>query len=362
MNGKGEIKMNSWFKISIVLVAVSAIFVTGCGKNEVVSTTSSNKTSNPVATAQSKEKLKVVTSFYPMYEFSKQVAGDHADVTVLVPAGTEPHDWEPSAKDMALLSEADIFIYNGIVEEWVDKAIESTSNEERIVVEASHGIDLMEGEVHDHEEGEKEANHADEEAHTEEATVHADEEVHSDEEAHEDEGILDPHVWLSPVLAQKEVATILEAFVKADPLNESDYKKNAESYISQLQELDEEFKTGLKDIKTKEFVTQHAAFGYLAKEYNLTQVAIAGLSPEQEPLPDKMIDIVKFAKEHHVTTIFFETLADPKVADTLAKEIGAKIDVLNPLEGLTKEETTNNMDYISVMKKNLEGLKKALSE
>jgi zinc transport system substrate-binding protein len=356
MNDKGEIKMKSWFKISLVFVAVSAIIVTGCGKNEVVSTTKSNNASNPVETAQSKEKLKVVTSFYPMYEFSKQVAGDHADVVVLVPAGTEPHDWEPSAKDMALLSEADIFVYNGIVEEWAEKAINSASNEKRIVVEASHGIDLMEGEAHDHEEGEKEADHADEEAHTEEATVHEDDEVH------EDEGIMDPHVWLSPVLAQKQVAFILEAFVQADPENEADYKKNAASYIAQLQELDEEFKSGLMDIKTKEFVTQHAAFGYLAKEYNLTQVAISGLSPEQEPSPDQMTDIVKFAKEHQVTTIFFETLADPKVAETIAIEIGAKTDVLNPLEGLTIEETTNNMDYISVMKKNLEGLKKALSE
>ena len=368
--------MNSWFKKSLAFVALSAIIVTGCGKNDVVSTNAANSASTPEASAQMEQKLKVVTSFYPMYEFSKQIAGDHAEVVVLVPAGTEPHDWEPSAKDMVLVSDADIFVYNGIVEEWAEKAIESASNEKRIVIEASHGIDLMEGEAHshDHGEGEEEAHeheegevHAEEGSHDhdhgegeEEAHEHEEGEVHADEDAHDH--VMDPHVWLSPVLAQKQVTAILEAFVMADPANEEDYTKNAAAYIAQLQQLDEEFKAGLKDVKTKEFVTQHAAFGYLAREYNLTQVAIAGLSPEQEPSPDKMVDIVKFAKEHHVTTIFFETLADPKVAGTLAKEIGAKTDVLNPLEGLTKEETQNNMDYISVMKKNLEALVTALSE
>ncbi|AOZ94400.1 metal ABC transporter substrate-binding protein [Paenibacillus crassostreae] len=354
--------MKSYYKISLVFVALAAILVTGCGKNNVVSTNASNNASTSEGTVQSEQKLKVVTSFYPMYEFSKQVAGDHAEVVVLVPTGTEPHDWEPSAKDMALVSDADIFVYNGIVEEWADKALESASNDKRIVVEASHGIDLMEGEAHDHGDGEEAHEHEEGEVHAdEEAHDHEEGEVHTHEEAHEHEHILDPHVWLSPVLAQKQVTAILDAFVKADPANEEDYRKNAEAYIAQLQQLDEEFEAGLKDIKSKEFVTQHAAFGYLAKEYGLTQVAIAGLSPEEEPSPDKMVDIVKFAKEHNVTTIFFETLADPKVADTIAKEMGVRTDVLNPIEGLTKDETDEQMDYISVMKKNLEGLIIALN-
>ncbi len=335
--------MNSWFKKFFVLMAASALLITGCGKNNASTNNSVTHAATPESATQTEQKLKVVTSFYPMYEFSKQVGGDHAEVVALIPGGTEPHDWEPSAKDMALISDADIFVYNGIVEEWAEKAVESASNEKRVVVEASHGIDLMEGEAHEHEEDEAQG-----------------EEIRADEEEHGDEHGLDPHVWLSPVLAQKEVTSILEAFVKADPANEADYKKNTDAYIAKLQELDEAYKSGLKDVKTKEFVTQHAAFGYLAKEYGLTQVAIAGLSPEQEPTPAKMIDIVKFAKENHVTTIFFETLVDPKVAETVAKEIGATTDVLNPIEGLTEEETNNNMDYISVMKKNLEGLIKAL--
>jgi zinc transport system substrate-binding protein len=309
----------------IVLSAVLALILSGCGGN--------NNSLNAQSSADSGKKLKVVTSFYPMYEFSKQVGGDHAEVIALIPAGVEPHDWEPSAKDMTLIKEADIFVYNGIVEGWAEQALQSAANDKRIVIEASKGIELMEGLP---EEGE----------------------AHTEEEGH----LQDPHVWLSPALAQKEVMSIQAAFEKADPANKEDYKKNADAYIAKLKDLDAAFKTGLKDVKHKEFVTQHAAFSYLAKEYGLTQIPISGLSPEQEPSPDKMVEIVKFAKEHQVQTIFFETLVDPKVAQTVANEIGAKTDVLNPLEGLTDEDKKNNLDYIGIMNKNLEALKKALNE
>ncbi len=297
----------------------------GCGNNE------NNANSNDG------DKLNVVTTFYPMYEFSRQVGGEYANVTALIPAGAEPHDWEPSAQDMVKVKEADIFVYNGIVEGWVDDALSSAANDKRVVVEASNGISLMEG-LPEEEEGEE-------------------------EHAHEEEGpILDPHVWLDPVLAQKEVASIEAAFEQADPANKDAYKKNADAYIAKLQELDETYKAGLKDVKRKEFVTQHAAFGYLAKQYGLTQVPIAGLSPEQEPAPDDLANIIAFAKENQVKTIFFETLVEPKIAQVVADEIGAKTDVLNPLEGLTDEEQKNNLDYIGIMKNNLEALKKALNE
>jgi zinc transport system substrate-binding protein len=271
-----------------------------------------------------------------MYEFSRQVGGEHADVVALIPPGAEPHDWEPSAKDMALIKDADVFVYNGIVEGWAEQALSSASSDHRVVVEASKGIELMEGLPEEEEEGHD----------------------HEDEEGH----VLDPHLWLDPVMAQKEVASIQAAFEQADPANKDDYKSNAEAYITKLKELDAAYQKGLADVKHKEFVTQHAAFGYLAKQYGLTQVPIAGLSPEQEPSPDQLADIVKFAKEHQVQTIFFETLVDPKVAKTVADEIGAKTDVLNPIEGLTDEDKKNNLDYIGIMMNNLEALKKALNE
>jgi zinc transport system substrate-binding protein len=315
-------------------LAISAglviVLAAGCGGN------ANNASTIPADNPDSGKKLNVVTTFYPMYEFSKQVAGDHANVIALIPPGAEPHDWEPSAKDMAKVKEADIFVYNGIVEGWVDKALESASNDNRVVVEASKGIDLMEGLPEEEEEGGGQ---------------------------HEADGhILDPHVWLDPALAQKEVASIQAAFEQADPDNKDDYKKNAEAYIAKLKVLDEAYKSGLKDVLHKDFVTQHAAFGYLAKEYGLTQIPIAGLSPEQEPAPDKMADIIKFAKANQVKTIFFETLVDPKIAQTVANEIGAKTAVLNPIEGLTDEDKKNNLDYIGIMNNNLEALKKALNE
>ncbi|MDQ0919711.1 metal ABC transporter substrate-binding protein [Paenibacillus sp. V4I5] len=313
---------------SLTFTVLSAALLSGCASN----------------TASSDGKLNVVTSFYPMYEFTKQVAGDHANVISLVPSGTEPHDWEPSAKDMTQLKNANLFVYNGIVEGWAEQALKSAENKNRVVVEAIKGIELMEGLPED-----------------EHAEDHKEEDKDHKEEAHGDE-ILDPHVWLTPVLAQKEIEAIVIGLTQADPAHKEDYRKNADAYIGKLKALDESFKTGLKNVKRKEFVTQHAAFGYLAKEYGLTQVPIAGLSPEEEPAPDKMAEIIKFAKDNNVQTIFFETLVDPKVANTIAKEVGAKTDVLNPLEGLTDDEKKKNLDYIGVMTNNLEALKKALNE
>ncbi|CAH1194872.1 High-affinity zinc uptake system binding-protein ZnuA [Paenibacillus allorhizoplanae] len=307
-----------WMTKSLMLTGLSTILLTGCATD----------------TVSSDGKLDVVTSFYPMYEFTKQVAGEHANVIALIPVGSEPHDWEPSAKDMKKVKEADVFIYNGIVEGWAEQALQSTANTKRVVVEASNGIDLIEG-LHQEEEEEEEEGHS-----------------------HE----LDPHVWLSPVLAQREVEAIAQGLIAVDPTHKDDYRNNADRYIAKLKALDGTFREALASVKHKEFVTQHAAFGYLAKEYGLTQVPIAGLSPEEEPAPDKMADIIEFVKEKQVKTIFFETLVDPKVATTIAKEINAHTDVLNPLEGLTAEDKKNNLDYISIMTNNLHALKKALDE
>lgn len=350
---EGIAVMKTWLKRSWLLFAGLVLVLSGC-----------TGAAEPTGGGTGDGKLRVVATFYPMYEFSRQIAGEYAEVVALVPPGVEPHDWEPSAQDMVKVKEADIFVYNGGVEEWVDAALSSAANEQRIVVEASQGIELMEGVPHEHSHGHdhegEEAHEHDHEHEGEEAHEH--EHEHEGEEAHEHEHVLDPHVWLDPVLAQQQVKTILAAFEQADPDNAEHYKQNADAYIAKLQQLDEAFRSGLKDAKRKEFVTQHAAFGYLAKRYGLTQVPIAGLSPDQEPAPDRMADIVAFAQEHQVNTIFFETLVEPKVAQAVANEIGAQTDVLNPLEGLTEEDRQNNLDYIGVMEKNLEALKRALNE
>ncbi|CAI6049345.1 metal ABC transporter substrate-binding protein [Cohnella rhizoplanae] len=332
--------MNKSMKKTLALTASLALLLSACGND-----------GESGDGGGSGAKLQVVTTFYPMYEFSRQVAGDLADVVALVPAGAEPHDWEPSAQDMAKVKDADLFVYNGIVEGWVDAALSSAPSDKRVVVRASEGLTTLEG-TPEAEEGEGAHEHAEEE--------HADGE-HAEEEHAEGEHAEDPHVWLDPGLAQREVAAIEAAFEKADPSNKETYKRNADAYIAELKALDEAYRTGLQDMKTKQFVTQHAAFGYLAHAYGLEQVPIAGLSPEQEPSPGKMAEIVEFAKAHNVKTIFFETLVDPQVARTVAEEIGAVTDVLNPLEGLTDEEKQAGLDYIGIMKNNLEALKKALN-
>lgn len=330
------------FVKAIAVAGTAAALLAGCGSNGGSSDGSEAASAAAIPQGKEESKLQVVATFYPMYEFSRQVGGDFAEVTGLIPAGAEPHDWEPSAKDMALISQADIFVYNGLVETWADKALASAANAKRVAVMASDGIALQEGVAEEDEDG-----------------GHAEASPASPEDGGK---ILDPHVWLDPVLAQKEVANIAAAFAQADPAHKSDYEANANAYIAKLASLDQAFRDGLKDVKRKDFVTQHAAFGYLAKEYGLTQIPIAGLSPEQEPSPEQMAGVVKQAKEQDIRTIFFETLVDPKIAETIAKEVGAKTDVLNPIEGLTDADKKQGLDYIGIMKNNLAALQKALNE
>ncbi len=221
--------------------------------------------------------------------------------------------------------------------------------------------------AHDHSvEGEH--SHEDEHAHDHGAEG---EHSHEDEHAHDhgaegghhhDHGGLDPHVWLSPALAIQQVRNIEQGLAEADPQHKDAYKANADAYVSKLEALDQEFKEGLKDSKRKDFITQHAAFGYLAKEYGLTQVPIAGLSPDQEPSASQMAKIIEFAKENNVNTIFFETLVASNVAETIAAEIGATTAVLNPIEGLTEEDISKQLDYIAIMRQNLQALQAALNE
>ncbi|MGG3467151.1 metal ABC transporter substrate-binding protein [Neobacillus pocheonensis] len=286
-------------------------------------------------TSDGSKKLEIVTTFYPMYYFAQKVAGSSANVELLIPNGVEPHDWEPTAKDMAKIQDADMFIYNSrYFETWTEKVLKSINDSNLKVIEASKGIELMD------------ALEADEE-----------EEKHSEHTSSKD-----PHVWLSPVLAKHEVDNIAKALDQADPNNKDQFEKNATALKSQLSNLDRLYKETIDKAQKKEFVTQHAAFGYLAKQYGLKQIPIAGLSPDVEPTLGKLAELTELTKKENVKIIYFEELTSSKVAQTLANEIGAKTEVLNPLEGLTKDEQEKGLDYIDVMKKNLESLKLSILE
>lgn len=303
--------------------------------------------------SEKEDQLHIVTTFYPMYEFTKNIAKDKAQVDLLIPSNIEPHDWEPSPKDMEKIQKSDILIFNSSnMETWISAVQDSLGKDQPLFIEASNEITLMEGVAHDHD--------YDEEAdlHNEEMEHHNEEAEHHDEEnAH-----LDPHVWLSPVLAQKEVQNITAALVKLDPKNKDVYENNSHEYIQKLKELDELYRKTLHNVASKEIITQHAAFGYLAREYGLIQVPISGLSPSEEPSPAKLAELKKFAEEHQIKVIFFEETTSPKVAQTLAAELGAETEVLNTLEGLSMEDQKKGLGYIEVMKNNLKSLENALGK
>ncbi|MDF2887332.1 MAG: periplasmic solute binding protein [Lacrimispora sp.] len=315
-------KTNRTMKAVLFTAAVSAAFLSGCGQKKE---------------ADNSGKLSVMASFYPMYDFAVKIGGDKVNVTNMVPAGTEPHDWEPATKDITSLEKADVFVYSGAgMEHWAEDVLKTLKNKNLTVLEASSGITLMKG--HEYEEGESQ-------------------EAASEEHEH---GEFDPHVWLSPVNAKKEMENIKDAFVKADPENESYYQANYETYASKFDELDKKYKDTLSPLPNKSVVVAHEAFGYLCDAYGLTQMGIEGLTPDSEPDPARMAEVIDFVKENKVKTIFFEDLVSPKVAETIAKETGAKTEVLNPMEGLTDEQLKNGDDYFSVMEKNLTVLKDAL--
>ncbi len=315
-------KTNRTMKAVLFTAAVSAALLSGCGQKKE---------------ADNSTKLSVMASFYPMYDFAVKIGGDKVDVTNMVPAGTEPHDWEPATKDITSLEKADVFVYSGAgMEHWAEDVLKSLKNKNLTVAEASSGITLRKG--HEHEEEESQ-------------------EAESEEHEH---GEFDPHVWLSPANAKKEMENIKDAFVKADPENEAYYQTNYETYAGKFDELDKKYKDTLSPLPNKSVVVAHEAFGYLCDAYGLTQMGIEGLSPDSEPDPARMAEVIDFVKENNVKIIFFEDLVSPKVAETIAKETGAKTEVLNPLEGLTDEQLKNGDDYFSVMEKNLTVLKEAL--
>lgn len=315
-----------------VMIMVSAV---GCGHSEAPTTNESTVENNQ----ESNQNITIYTSFYPMYDFTKKIAGDRAEVINMVPAGVEPHDWEPSASDMAKLEKASMFIYNGAgFEAWVDKMLASSVNQENLViVEASQGIPLLQGEEHTHDENEADADH-----------------VEGDE-------LYDPHIWLNPEYAKQEMETIKNALVEVDPENKTYYEANYTKYATQFDELDQKYRDTLTSLTNKDIIVAHAAYGYLCDAYGLTQISISGLSADQEPSPARMAEIVSFANEHQVKTIFFEELTSAKVAETIANEVGAKTAVLDPIEGLSDEKMSNDDDYFTIMEANLAALKEALS-
>ncbi|MEU9065526.1 zinc ABC transporter substrate-binding protein [Streptomyces sp. NPDC048306] len=313
-------------------IAVTAATALGLGTLSACSSDSS--------AAGNTDKFDVVASFYPMEYLAEQIGGDHVNVTTLTEPGQEPHDLELSAKQTAQMGEADAVLYLKSLQPAVDEAIAQSDVKTKIDAATLTKLEDHGNVEHDHG-GEE---HADEHA----------EEEHSAGGEH----ALDPHVWLDPVKYAEIAQGVAKAFEKADPDHAADYRKNAEALAKKLGDLDTAYKDGLKNTSTKVFFTNHAAFGYLAERYGLTQEAINGLDPESEPSPARIKELQQEAKADGVTTVFYETLVSDKTAKTLAKDAGLKTDVLDPLEGIT--DKSKGEDYVGVMQSNLKALETAL--
>ena len=312
------------FKKSIILAFGFLLFLGGCSTKKEGSIEKSNK-------------IDVITTFYPMYEFTQQVAGDVANISMMVPVGTDTHHYEPSAKQIGLLNEADVFVYNSTeMETWVPDVLNTLDDSSNhVIIEAAEGISLL---AHEENEEELETSH--------------------DDHRHEE----DSHVWLDPVLAQTQVETIMKALQKVDPSNKEIYEKNGQAYIEKLKKLNTEFEEAFDGATQRTFVTEHAAFGYLAHRYNLNQLSIAGLSTENEPSPVQLAKLNQVIKDYNLHVVYQNSDTSTNIATTLAQEAGVKVETLYSLESLTEKELESGKNYITLMEKNLEALKLSIHE
>lgn len=373
INNSGGFTMKK--QASFFLFLVFMLMLSACTNTQPNNTTNKNEDA-------SKQKLTVFTTVYPLLYFTERIGGEAVTVQSIYPAGADEHAFDPSQKDMIALAEADLFFYIGLgLESFVEKAKQSLKNEQVTMIATAESIaeeKLVEGHNHEDEEVDAHDDHAheNEDAHDEHA--HENEDAHDDhahenEDAHDDHaheneddhdehnhGPSDPHVWISPTLSIELATAIKEALIAELPEQKEQFEKNFQQLQSELLELDEAFHEMANQAKRKTFFVSHAAFGYIANEYGLEQIAIAGLNSQSEPSQKQLAEIVKLAKENAVNYILFEQNVSSKLTDIVRKEIGAEALMLHNLGVLTAEDVKNNEDYFTLMYQNIETLEKAL--
>ena len=267
-------------------------------------------------------KIQVVVSFNPLKEFAMAVGKDKIEVITITPEGVEPHDFEPKIRDMENISNAGLFVYTGFgMESWVDKTLSSIDNKNLVVVDSSIGIDPIKT------KGEEIKEH----------------------------GQFDPHIWLSLREAMIQTKNIKDALVQADVVNKDFYEKNFEEFSKELDKLYNEYKTKFEGVTNKNFVTGHAAFGYLCRDFGLTQNSVEDVFAEGEPTPQKLKELVELSKQNKIKVIFMEELASPRVSETLAAEVGAKVQKI-----YTIESNEDNKGYLQSMEDNLSNIYNSL--
>ena len=308
------------FLFSLIPVQIDATLEAG----ENTSATPENNTqslSPPMSNTT--DKVRVVASFYPILEFVKKVGGDRVEVTSLVPVGIEPHDFDPTIQQIQNAQSADMVVFNGAGLEG-ERLLNMNAN---FVLDTSKVLNL-----------------------TTASNEHTD-----------DGGSLDPHIWLDPLLAKQQVEQIRDGLIRIDPRNAEYYDVNANSFITELDDLDRTIRERISNCETKDFIAFHDAFSYFADRYGLTQHSIQGLSPEAEILPQRMQQIIGLASDMGLDTIYSDELADPRLANVIAQEIpNGKVLVLSPIEGISKEEQNTGIGYLDKMNGNIENLRLGL--
>jgi zinc transport system substrate-binding protein len=288
----------------------------------------------------SKPKVKVVTSFYPLADFAKQIGGEAIEVFNITPPGVEPHDFEPTPQDIETIYNAKLFIYNGAgLDGWADAIIPELNNRGVKTIKMTDNFVILP---------------------PVEVVESADEKDDHAGEAHEDEEF-DPHIWTDPVFAQKQVQIITESISNLDPDRKIVYEKYSQNYIKELARLDTDFRSSLSKCSLKEVVTSHNFLQYISKRYDFTFTPIAGISPDSEPSSQRLAEITNLVKSKNIKHIFTESLVSPKLSQTIATETGATLLVLNPIEGLSKDDIESGKNYLSIQRENLQNLQIALN-
>lgn len=294
--------------ISSILAAVTSIVLIGCGASS-----NNSQTTNE----ENNKKVNIMVSVYPLKEFADKIAGDKAEVSCMIPDNMEPHDYEPKTKDFEALTKSDAFIYNGLgLESWVEQVNSVIGDKDIRIVDSSEGVDVR-------KEGD----------------------------------VTDPHCWLSLKEAQKQAENIKNTLVELDGNNKDYYQHNYDEFVKELDDLYNEYKEKFDGLANKDFVTGHAAFGYLCRDFGLQQKSVENLFAEGEPTPKQLEELVSFCKENNIKTVFSESLASPKVSETLANEVGADV-----IPILTLESNEDDKGYIEAMKYNFEEIYKCLSQ
>ncbi|MDO4669874.1 MAG: zinc ABC transporter substrate-binding protein [Aerococcus sp.] len=347
---------------ALMLTVLAAIFVlVACGQQggNAASSSGSQATSSTDTsekTSSSSNKLKIVTTFYPMTALTQAVAGDHAEISTMIKGNTEAHDYEPSAQDIAALQEADVFVYNSEdMEGWVEDTLKTVANKNLKVIEAADEVEEMSGDVMTIDG--KTATHEDLEA----EEHHEDGDHHDHDDDDDIDHHADPHTWLDPVNAQMEVTEIANELAEVDPTNAKSYKDNANAFNQKLQKLADDFASATKDAKTKTFVTQHAAFNYLAHRYGLTQVAVTGVSDNMEPSAQRMAEVQDYLKKNNTTYMFVQEGTSDQLAKSLTEGTNTKISTLNSMETFSNDDELTGDGFLQKMQDNLEHLKLVLN-